>query len=145
MINNKDLRVAVIGGGVIGAGWVARFSENGIDVSVYDPAPDAKQKLDVVLANAKHAYAKLTMAPRANKGKLRFVNTIEEAVCDAGLIVEAVPEDLSLKKKVYAEIESAASPNAIIASSTSGILPTDLQSEMQHPERLLVGQPPAPL
>jgi carnitine 3-dehydrogenase len=141
MINIKDLQVAVIGGGVIGSGWVARFSENGIDVSVYDPAQDAKQKLDVVLANAEHAYAKLTMAPRANKGEVRFVNAIEEAVRDAGLIVEAVPEDLSLKKKVYAEIESAAATDAIIASSTSGILPSDLQSEMTHPERLLVGHP----
>ena len=96
----KELRIAVIGGGVIGAGWAARFSENGFDVSVYDPASDAQQKLDVVLDNAEHAYSKLTMAPRANKGAVRLVGSIDEAVREAGLIVEAVPEDLSLKKSV---------------------------------------------
>ena len=137
----NELRVAVIGGGVIGAGWAARFSENGFDVSVYDPASDAQQKLDVVLDNAEHAYSKLTMAPRANKGAVRLVGAIDEAVRDAGLIVEAVPEDLAIKKRVYADIEEAASPSAIIASSTSGILPSDLQSEMTHPERLMVGHP----
>lgn len=137
----NDLRVAVIGGGVIGAGWAARFSENGFAVTVYDPALDAQQKLDVVLDNAERAYAKLTMAPRANKGAVRLVGSIAEAVREAGLIVEAVPEDLAIKKSVYAEIENVASPSAIIASSTSGILPSDLQSEMTHPERLLVGHP----
>jgi carnitine 3-dehydrogenase len=137
----NELQIAVIGGGVIGAGWAARFSENGFDVSVYDPASDAQQKLDVVLDNAEHAYSKLTMAPRANKGAVRLVDSIDEAVRNAGLIVEAVPEDLAIKKRVYADIEKVASPGAIIASSTSGILPSDLQSDMTHPERLLVGHP----
>ena len=141
MIIINELRVAVIGGGVIGSGWAARFSENGAAVSVYDPAPNAQQKLDVVLENAEHAYSKLTMAPRANKGAVRLVGAIDEAVRDAELIIEAVPEDLALKKSVYADIEKFASQRAIIASSTSGILPSDLQSEMTHPERLLVGHP----
>lgn len=137
----NDLRVAVIGAGVIGAGWAARFSENGIKVSVYDPAVDAKQKLEHVLENAEHACSKLTMAPRANKGEVCLLGTIEEAVHDADLIVEAVPEDLKLKRQVYAEVEQFASPDAIIASSTSGILPSDLQSDMTCPERLLVAHP----
>jgi len=141
MFNIKEIRVAVMGAGVIGAGWAARFSENGCNVAVFDPAPAAKQKLDAVLDNAEHAYSKLTMAPRANKGEIRFVATVDEAVRDATLIVEAVPEDLSLKKSIYAEVEKTASPNAIIASSTSGILPSDLQRDMTHPERLLVGHP----
>ena len=138
-INN--LRVAVIGGGVIGAGWMARFAENGIDVSVYDLAPDAEKKAAFVLDNAERAYAQLTMAPRFIKGNIRFVTSIDEAVRDAGLVVEAVPEEPGLKKSIYAEIEKTAAADAIIASSTSGILPSNLQEGMIHPERLLVAHP----
>lgn len=136
-----SLRVAVIGVGLIGAGWIARFVENGIDVSVYDPAPDAEEKANRVLENAERAYSKLTMAPRANKGDVRFVDSIDKAVRDAGLIVEAVPEEPTLKKTIYAEIEKTAAAEALIASSTSGILPSHLQEGMAHPERLLVAHP----
>jgi carnitine 3-dehydrogenase len=137
----EKTKVAVIGGGVIGAGWVARFAENGIDVAVYDPAPDAEEKAAVVLANAEHAYSNLTTAPRANKGDIQFVATIGDAVRDADLIAEAVPEDPAIKAAVYAEIEANADPRTLIASSTSGILPSVLQKGMLHPERLLVAHP----
>jgi carnitine 3-dehydrogenase len=137
----KYPRIAVIGGGLIGAGWVARFAENGINVDVYDPAPDAEEKAAVVLANAEHAYSKLTTAPRVDKGDIRFVASIGDAVGDAGLIVEAVPEVPSIKARVYSEIEETADPAALIASSTSGILPSVLQKGMKHPERLLVAHP----
>ena len=132
---------AVIGGGVIGAGWVARLAENGIDVAVYDPAPDAKANVQAVLDNAERAYAKLTMAPRPAKGAISFTASAAEAATDAELIVEAVPENPELKKAVYAEVETSADPGAIIASSTSGILPTELQAELAHPERFLVAHP----
>jgi carnitine 3-dehydrogenase len=134
-------KAAVVGGGVIGAGWIARLIENGIDVEVYDPAPDAREKIASVLENADYANAKLTMAPRPPKGKVNFAESIDTAVAGAGLIVESVPEDLPIKQSVYAAIENAASPDAIISSSTSGILPTDLQRELAHPERLLVAHP----
>jgi carnitine 3-dehydrogenase len=81
------------------------------------------------------------MAPRPPKGEVSFAESIDAAVAGAGLIVESVPEDLSIKRSVYAAIEIAASPDAIISSSTSGILPTDLQKELAHPERLLVAHP----
>lgn len=134
-------QAAVIGGGVIGAGWVARLIENGIPVKIYDPDPTAPQKIDAVLNNSRHAYAKLTMAPRRTEASFEFAPDIASAVKDADWIVEAVPERLDLKQKIYREIEKAAPPTAIIASSTSGILPTDLQAELQHPERLLVAHP----
>jgi carnitine 3-dehydrogenase len=137
----KDLKLAVIGGGVIGAGWVARFAENGVDVAVYDPAPDAEEKAAVVLDNAEHAYSNLTTAPRADKGDIRFVASIGDAVRNADLIAEAVPEDPAIKAAVYSEIEESADSSAIIASSTSGILPSTLQKGMKHPERLLVAHP----
>ena len=71
---------AVLGGGVIGAGWVARLIENGHDVAVFDPAPDARAKLDAVLANADRAYAKLTLAQRPRRGAVRLTASIAEAV-----------------------------------------------------------------
>ncbi len=132
---------AVIGGGVIGGGWIARLVENGVNVAVFDPADDARQKIDAVLANAAVAAEKLTDIPRPKPGKLTFCETLQQAVADAELIVEAVPEQLEIKQSVYAQIETAASDEALIASSTSGILPSDLQRGMVHPERLLVAHP----
>ena len=134
-------RAAIIGGGVIGAGWIARLIENGIDVRVYDPADDAEQKVEAVLKNSRHAYARLTSAPRQSEGSVSFCESVAEAVAGAELIVESVPERLEIKQAVYAEIEAAAATDAIIASSTSGIMPSDLQAKMTHPERLLVGHP----
>lgn len=134
-------RAAVIGGGVIGAGWVARLLENGVDVAVHDPAPEVERRVQAVLDNAERAFARLTMAPRPQKGRLSFHPDIATAVKDAELIVEAVPERLDVKRRVYAEIEAAAPPDALVASSTSGILPSELQAEMSRPERLLVAHP----
>jgi carnitine 3-dehydrogenase len=134
-------KAACIGGGVIGAGWVARLIENSIDVAIYDPAPDAREKMQAVLDNADRAYAKLTMAARPKKGAIRFAASIADAVNDAQWIVESVPERLDIKQKVFAEIEAAAPASAIIASSTSGIMPSDLQAQMKTPNRLLVAHP----
>ena len=134
-------QAAIIGGGVIGAGWIARLIENGIDVSVYDPASDAEQKVEAVLENSRYAYRKLTSAPRLSEGSISFTDSIAEAVEKAELIVESVPERLDIKQSVYEEIEQVASTEAIIASSTSGIMPSDLQAKMSHPQRLLVAHP----
>ena len=133
--------VACIGGGVIGAGWVARLLENGIDVCLYDLASDAQSRLQPVLDNAEHAYAKLTMAQRPQKGQLHYCDTLATAVRDAQWVVESVPERLEIKHAVYREIEQYAAADAVIASSTSGIMPSDLQEGMQMPQRLLVAHP----
>ena len=132
---------AIIGGGVIGGGWAARLIENGIDVRVFDPAPDAQAKFDAVLANADRAYATLTDAPRQAKGTVSWHASAAEAASGAQLIIESVPERPDMKRAVYAEIETTAAPDAVITSSTSGIMPSELQSEMQHPERLMVAHP----
>lgn len=134
-------QAAVIGGGVIGGGWIARLIENGVDVCVYDPADDAEQKVEAVLDNSRQTYAKLIDAPRRSEGSVTFCASIAEAVKYAELIVESVPERLDIKQSVYAEIENDAAGEAIIASSTSGIMPSDLQAKMTHPERLLVAHP----
>lgn len=134
-------QAAIIGGGVIGAGWLARLIENGIDVKVFDPDPESERKINAVLENSRAAYAKLTMAPRLSEGSITHCSSLAEAVSSAELIVESVPERLDIKQSVYAEVEQAAANDALIVSSTSGIMPSDLQAEMQNPERMLVAHP----
>lgn len=135
-------KAACIGGGVIGAGWVARLVLNGIDVAVFDPDPEAKRKVDEVMKGARRAYKRLATAGLPKEGKITYAKTIAEAVADADFIQESVPERLELKHKVLAEIDAHAPSSALIGSSTSGIKPTDMQVAMKkHPERLVVGHP----
>ncbi len=134
-------KAAVIGGGVIGAGWAARLLQNGIDVAVYDPDPETERKVGEVVANADRAFAKLTYAPPGKRGELRFVNSIEAAVRGVDYVQESAPERIELKRKLLAEIDRHAPPDTLVASSTSGLLPTDLQAPMQRPERLLIAHP----
>ncbi|MEM7179262.1 MAG: 3-hydroxyacyl-CoA dehydrogenase NAD-binding domain-containing protein, partial [Pseudomonadota bacterium] len=134
------MKAAILGGGVIGGGWLARLIENGIECRVYDPDPQAERKIAAVLENAERAYAKLTMAPRPAKAAWSMAATVAEASDGADLIIEAVPERLEVKQAVYAEVESV-NTGGVIASSTSGIMPTDLQARMAHPGRLMVAHP----
>ena len=134
-------QAAAIGCGVIGAGWVARLVENGIDVRVYDPASDLRRTLDGVLDNSRRAYSRITDAPRRREGRVEIVDSISRAVEGADLIIESVPERLAIKRSVYTEIEMHARNDALVTSSTSGLLPTELQAEMRLPERLLVAHP----
>ena len=138
----KSIQAAgVIGAGVIGSGWVARLLLNGIDVFVYDPSKEAPKYVNKVIDNAERAYNKLLTSNLPKKGKLLFSASISEVAKSCELIIEAVPERLSIKQSAYEEIESSADKNLVIASSTSGILPSDLQAKMKHPERLLVAHP----
>jgi carnitine 3-dehydrogenase len=138
-------KAACIGGGVIGGAWAARFLLGGIDVAMYDPHPEAKRIVGEVIANAERAYGMLTMAPLPPKGKLTFCDTLEEAVQGAEWIQESVPERLDLKRGVLTQIDAAADPQALIGSSTSGIMPTELQRDMKHPERMFVAHPYNPV
>lgn len=138
-------KAACIGGGVIGGAWAARFILAGIDVKMFDPHPEAERIVGEVLANAERAYAMLTMAPLPKKGKLTFVKSVEEAVQGADWIQESVPERVDLKRNVITQIDAAASPTALIGSSTSGIMPTELQRDMKHPERMFVAHPYNPV
>ncbi|MEM8774993.1 MAG: carnitine 3-dehydrogenase [Pseudomonadota bacterium] len=136
--DNKS--VAIIGGGVIGGGWAARFLLNGWDVRVFDPDPQAERKIGAVIENARRALPMLLDQPLPSEGTLTLCASLEPAAEKAALIVEAVPERVEIKRKVYSQIE-AVNTDGIIASSTSGIMPTDLQAEMDHPGRLIVAHP----
>jgi carnitine 3-dehydrogenase len=138
-------QAACIGGGVIGAGWVSRLILSGVDVKLFDPHPDAERIVGEVMANATRAYGMLTSAPLPKLGSLTFAKSLQDAVQNAEFIQESVPERLELKRGVLNQIDAFAPKDAIIGSSTSGLLPSDLQAEMRHPERLLVAHPYNPV
>ena len=132
---------AALGSGVIGSGWVARVLAHGLDVVAWDPAPGAETALRKRIANAWPALQKQGLAPGASQDRLTFVATIEECVRDADFIQESAPERLDLKLDLHAKISAAAKPNAIIGSSTSGLLPSEFYESATHPERCVVGHP----
>jgi carnitine 3-dehydrogenase / betainyl-CoA thioesterase len=133
--------VGLLGGGVIGAGWAARFLLNGVDVRLYDPDPQADRTVAEVLDNARRAFGRLTLAPLPPEGRLVLTGSVEEAVAGAELVQESAPERLELKRELLAEADRAAPADAIICSSTSGLRPTGLQEAMERPGRLVVGHP----
>jgi len=137
-----DLTTAgLLGGGVIGGGWAARFALNGVDVRLFDPDPQAERKVDEMLVNARRAWGSLTDAPMPREGEIRVVRSVAEAAADVQFIQESAPEREDLKRRLLAEASRTAPPHVVIGSSTSGLLPTTLQADMEHPERLVVGHP----
>ncbi|WP_296266427.1 L-carnitine dehydrogenase [Pseudomonas sp. UBA6562] len=132
---------AALGSGVIGSGWVARALAHGLDVVAWDPAPGAERALRQRIANAWPALEKQGLAPGAAQSRLTFVDTVEACVRDADFIQESAPERLELKLDLHARISAAAKPDAIIASSTSGLLPSEFYESATHPERCVVGHP----
>jgi carnitine 3-dehydrogenase len=133
--------VGLIGAGVIGGGWAARFLLNGIDVRIYDPDPAAKRRVAEMLDNARLALARLTLAPLPAEGSLEFVASPADAAAGADFVQESVPERIELKRELLAAAAEGASPEIVIASSTSGLRPSLLQQGMRAPERLTVGHP----
>jgi carnitine 3-dehydrogenase len=133
--------IAVVGTGVIGAGWATRCLARGIDVVATDPGPDAEAKLRASLENARPAAEKLYGSANVAPGTLTFVGSVEEAVADADYIQESAPEREDLKRKLHARMDAAARPDVIIASSSSGLMPTAIQADCKHPERVLIGHP----
>ena len=140
MISSNKL-VACIGGGVIGGGWIARFLLHGWDVNVFDPGTDAQRKIGEVLDNARASLPQLSDMPMPQEGRLSFCDNPEAAVCDAGWIQESVPERLPVKHKVITQIQAVCGVDAIIASSTSGFRPSQLQQNALRPEQIMVAHP----
>lgn len=134
-------KAAIIGGGVIGAGWIARLVLNGIDVAVFDLDPQAERKIDEVVANARRAYDQMVDGALPPNGNIRMVDSIAAAVSGAQLIQESVPERLELKHDVLKQIDAAADADALIGSSTSGLKPSDMQAPLARPERMFVAHP----
>jgi carnitine 3-dehydrogenase len=133
--------LGLLGTGVIGGGWAARALHFGIDVIAADVKPEMEAWLRGAVENAEPALQKLTSAPLPPKGKLSFTTDFGAMARQADFIQENIPEQLPLKQRVLADISRQTGADVIIASSTSGLMPTDLQRDMSGPERLLVGHP----
>ena len=138
-------RVAVVGTGLIGARWAAYFLAHGLDVTATDPAPGAEASLRALVTRCWPALERLGLSPGASRDRLTFTPSLEDAVRGAGFVQESAPDDEELKMDLLAAVDAACPPHAVIASSTSGILPTLLQSRCAgHPERVLAGHPSNP-
>ena len=135
---------AIIGGGVNGSGWAARFLIHGWDVAFYDCAPEAEIALNDVLEKARRWVPEIhDVLPL--EGSLFVLSSLKEAVSHADWIQESAPERLSVKRAILRDIESFCSPSAIVASSTSGFMPSELQTDTECPERILVAHPYNPV
>ena len=138
----KDIKtVAVIGTGVIGAGWAARVLAHGLDVVAWDPSADWQVRLKAALENAWPALNKVGLYPGASLDRLRCADSMEAACAVADFIQESAPERLELKRSLHARIDANARAEVIIASSTSGLLPSDFQADCRRPDRVIVGHP----
>jgi 3-hydroxyacyl-CoA dehydrogenase len=134
-------RVAIVGTGLIGGSWAACFLAHGLDVVATDPAPGTEDKMRQYVEAAWAALTKIGLAPGASTARLRFTADLKEAVADADLVQENAPEREAVKIKLFAEMDSILPPPAILASSTSGIPMSRIQSECKRPERCVTGHP----
>src|SRR5699024_1092320 len=134
--------ITVVGTGVIGNGWITRFLANGYHVTATDPDTTAESRMREAVANAWPAMEKYGLDENASQDNLSFIADVETALKDADFVQECVPEREALKRKVIAEIDQYAKEETVIASSTSGILPSTLQADStNHPERVIVAHP----
>ncbi|MGW1549011.1 3-hydroxyacyl-CoA dehydrogenase NAD-binding domain-containing protein [Streptomyces sp. NPDC002346] len=134
--------VAVVGTGVIGASWAALFLAADHDVIAHDPAAGAEDRLRAAVADAWPALTRLGLADGASPDRLSFVADVATAVGPAAFVQESGPEQIALKRELFAAIDEAAPADTVVASSSSGLMPSQLQAMCsRHPERVLVGHP----
>ena len=143
MPNTKPIRrIAIIGTGVIGASWTAQFLAKGLDVIATDVAPDAEASLRRFVAAAWPALERLGLAPGASQTRLTFTTDLTAAVRNADLVQENGPERIDFKKKLYRQLDELLPADVIIASSSSGLTMSEIQSDCPlHPERCVIGHP----
>ena len=133
--------VAVIGTGVIGGGWAAHFLRMGYDVVAWDPGPDAAVRLKVLLETAWPSLERLGLSPGASRDRLRFADSLEDALADADFVQESSPEVLPAKVALLAAIDRATRPGIVVGSSTSGFLMSAMAVDCATPGRFVVGHP----
>lgn len=142
MTDIKIRNVAIVGTGLIGASWAAQYLARGLDVIATDPAPNAEANLRRGVDEAWELLSVIGLAPGASRDRLTFSVDLKDAVSRADFIQESVPERFVVKSKVFAEMDEAAPPDSILASSASGITMDVIQSACKrHPERCVLGHP----
>src|ERR1700761_8065637 len=141
-INKPIRRVAIIGTGVIGASWAALFLAKGLDVVATDVAPNAEVALKRFVDAAWPALKRLGLSPGASQSRLTFTPDLPTAVKGADLVQENGPERIDFKKKLYRQLDELLPAKVIIASSSSGLTMSEIQSDCRlHPERCVIGHP----
>jgi carnitine 3-dehydrogenase len=134
-------RVAVLGAGTIGASWTALFLARGLAVKVYDPAPDTEGRVRAFIERAWPALERLGLSADADPSRFTIHEEPAGAAEGAAFVQESGPEDLAAKQALFARLESALDPATVVASSTSGLMPSELQAGRKGPERYVVGHP----
>jgi 3-hydroxyacyl-CoA dehydrogenase len=134
-------RIAIVGTGVIGASWAAQYLARGFDVVATDPAPNAEVNLRKYVDEAWKDLTVIGLSPGAARDRLTFTTNMKEALSNADLVQENGPERPDFKIKLFADMDEATPADSLIASSSSGITPSVMQSECKHPERVLIGHP----
>jgi carnitine 3-dehydrogenase len=134
-------KVAVIGAGVIGSSWAALFLSRGQAVRVHDPVPGAQVQLEDGIRDVWPSLAALGASAKPPLKQLSWCDRLADAVDGVDFVQENGPENAELKQALVAAIDAAAAPDAVIASSSSGITPSQLQATCAHPDRVLVGHP----
>ena len=134
-------RVAIIGAGTIGASWAAHFLARGMDVQVWDPGPGSEARLRRFVADAWPALERLGLAAGADPARLRCCEDVESALSNVQFVQESAPEDKALKLALYERFDSALPEDAVLASSTSGLLLSELQAGRAGRARYVLGHP----
>src|SRR5467141_1204388 len=142
MSYNKPIRrIAIVGAGVIGASWAAEYLARGFDVIATDPGPNAEVNLRKYVDEAWKDLTNIGLSKGASRDRLTFTTDMKKALSQADFVQENGPERPEFKIKLFADMDDAAPADSIIASSSSGITPSVMQSKCKHPERVLVGHP----
>src|ERR1700688_1596777 len=142
MSNKPIRRIAIIGTGVIGASWTSLFLAKGLEVTATDVAPNAEAALRRFVKAAWPALERLGLAPGAAQSNLKFTAALAQAVGGVDLVQENGPERIDFKKKLYGQLDELLPPDVIIASSSSGLTMSEIQSGARlHPERWVIAHP----
>ena len=142
MAKSREIRnVAIVGTGVIGASWAALYLARGLNVVATDPAPNAEANLKKYIDAAWRDLTALGLSPSASRDNLRFTPDLKEALANADLVQENGPERKDFKIKLFSDMDAAAPVDSIIASSSSGLTMSVMQSACKHAERCVIGHP----
>ena len=134
-------KIAIIGAGVIGTGWTIRLLSKNNIVYLYDNNLSQINLLQNEIKKISKSVLRYYKIKKINTKNLYIKNSIKDAVENADLIQENTPENINIKKKIIKEISKWSKPNAIIASSSSGLLPSKIQKACKFPERFIIAHP----
>jgi carnitine 3-dehydrogenase len=134
-------QIAIVGTGVIGASWAAQYLACGLDVVATDPAPNAETNLRKYVDDAWEQLEAIGLSAGASQKRLTFTTDMKQALSKADLVQENGPERPDFKIKLFADMDESTPADSLIASSSSGITPSVMQSACKRPERILVGHP----